>query len=59
MNDLANRIAARLLEEYEIGTSSRFCDEPASFDYVDQVELAEVIQGVIDSAQLDKKASAS
>ena len=48
MTDLAHKIAARLLEEYSIGSFSRFMDEPASFDSATEDELAELIMEVIE-----------
>jgi hypothetical protein len=47
MSDLAMLIARKLKNMYEIGTSSRFCDEPPDFDYVDEDELAEVIREML------------
>ncbi len=45
--DLADKIAARIADEYAIGTFSRFMDEPADFDAVELGELAKVIREVI------------
>ena len=46
----AYRLAKALLDEYDIGTSSRFCDDPPDFDAVELEELAnfifEVLAGV-------------
>ncbi len=47
--DLSDKIAARLLEEYAIGVSSRFMDEPAYFYSAESDELAELIREVINA----------
>ena len=45
--DLADRIAAKLLDEYRIGWSSRFMDDPPDWDSEDAAGLAETIREVI------------
>lgn len=49
MDDLADKIAARLREKWAIGDFSRFCDEPADFDMAGVEAVAEVIREVMDS----------
>lgn len=47
MPDLADKIAAKLLEEYRIGSFSRFMDDPPDFDSTDAEDIAETIREVI------------
>jgi hypothetical protein len=49
LDDLAMRIAKRLKDEWAIGSSSRFCDEPPDFDSASEEEIAEVIREVMSS----------
>ena len=45
--DLADKIADKLLEEYQIGWASRFMDDAPDWDSADRDELAETIRAVI------------
>ena len=45
--DLADKIAARILECYEVGSYSQFMDEPGGVSSIDEDELAELIREVI------------
>lgn len=43
--ELALRIAKALQDEWEIGTTSRFCDEPPDFDRATDDEIANLLEG--------------
>jgi predicted RNase H-like nuclease (RuvC/YqgF family) len=44
MTTLAQQIAEKIKEKYTVGNWSRFCDEPADFDYASDDELSVIIQ---------------
>jgi hypothetical protein len=44
MSHLARRIAEALLEHYDVGTSSRFCDDPPDWDEATVEEVAAVVE---------------
>jgi hypothetical protein len=49
--DLALIIAAAILDKYDVGETSRFCDEPADFDRASSDDLATVIRPLLASTQ--------
>jgi hypothetical protein len=44
MSEQARRIAEALLEHYDVGTSSRFCDDPPEWDEATVEEVAAVVE---------------
>lgn len=51
LDKLAAAAADELISRYSVGVFSRFCDEDADFDYVDEEELAAVLRPFLKRAQ--------
>ena len=52
----AMKAAAAICEEYEVGTSSRFCDDPPDWDSAEPEEIAKIIDRETNVGELTEAA---